>query len=85
MIERRDDVELELARRRRELKDAGIDLDFFDRGPVEFFERADDAGFFAGARGSVEEEVGEVAGLCLDVGDVVSIYCIGTECALHCI
>lgn len=59
-----DDVELELAVGGR-LEDAAVDLDLLHAGPVEFLERGHDAGFLAGARGPVDEEVGEVAALCL--------------------
>jgi hypothetical protein len=45
------------------LEDAGVDFYFLDAGTVEFFEGGYYAGFFAGARGTVDEEVGEVAGL----------------------
>jgi hypothetical protein len=51
------------------LKDAGIDFDFLDAGTVEFFEGCYDAGFLTSAGGSVDEEVREVARLCLDYGE----------------
>ena len=47
------------------MEDARIDFYLLDTGTVEFFQGCDDAGFFAGARGPIDEEVGEVAGLCL--------------------
>jgi hypothetical protein len=50
------------------LEDAGIDFDFFDTGTVEFFEGGYDAGLFASAGGPVDQEVWEVARLCLDGG-----------------
>jgi hypothetical protein len=61
-----DNVELELAVRRG-LEDARVDFDLFDAWAVELFERGDDAGLLAGTRGAVDEEVGEVAALGLDV------------------
>jgi hypothetical protein len=61
-----DNVEFELAVRRG-LEDARVDFDLFDARAVELFERGDDAGLLAGAGGSVDEEVGEVAALGLDV------------------
>lgn len=36
------------------LEDSGVDFDFLDAGPVEFFEGGDDAGFFPGAGGTVD-------------------------------
>lgn len=62
VVHRGDDVELELAVAAG-LEDAGVDLDFLDACAVEFFEGCYDACLFAGARGAVEEEVGEVAAL----------------------
>jgi hypothetical protein len=59
-----DDVELELARRAGG-EDACVDLDLFYAGPVECAERGYDAGFLAGAGGSVDEKVWEVAAGCL--------------------
>ncbi len=62
MVDGGDDVEFEFAVGGR-LKDAGVDFDFFDTGAVEGAEGGDDAGFFAGAGGAVDEEVREVGGL----------------------
>lgn len=67
MVDRGHDVEFELAVAGR-LEDARVDLDFLDAGAVELFEGCDDAGFLAGARGAVDEEVWEVAALCLWAG-----------------
>ena len=64
MVYRRHDVEFELAVRRR-LEDARVDFDLFGAGAVEGFQEAEDTGFFASARGPVEEEVREVAAVCL--------------------
>lgn len=64
MVHGGDDVEFEFAVRGGE-KDARVDFDLFDAGTIEGFEGRDDAGFFAGAGGAVNEEVGEIARLCL--------------------
>lgn len=64
MVDGRDDVEFELAIRGC-LEDASVDFNFFDARAVEFFESRDDAGFFASTGRAVDEEVWEVAGLCL--------------------
>jgi len=45
------------------LEDSGVDFYFIDAGAEEFFEGRDDTGFFAGARGAVDEEVWKVAAL----------------------
>lgn len=58
------DVEFELAVRGG-LEDARVDLDLFDTGAVELFEGSDNAGLFASARGAIDEEMWEVAALCL--------------------
>jgi hypothetical protein len=50
------------------LEDAGVDLDFLDAGTVEFFEGGYDTSLFASAGGPVDEEVREVARLCLEGG-----------------
>ena len=60
-----DDVEFELAVRRR-LEDAGVDFDLLDAGAVEGAEGGDDAGLLAGAGRAVHEEVREVGGLGLE-------------------
>jgi len=62
VVNGRDNVELELAVVAG-LEDARVDLYFFNTGPEELFERSDDTGFLAGARGPVNENVGEVATL----------------------
>jgi hypothetical protein len=64
VVYRGDNVELELAVRRG-LEDASVDLDLLDTWAIELFQGCDDAGFLAGAGGTVDEEVGEVATLCL--------------------
>lgn len=57
-------IEFEFAIGRR-LKDACVNLNLFDTGTVQFFEGCDDSRFLAGAGRSVDEEMGEVAALCL--------------------
>ena len=47
------------------MEDSRVDLDLFNAGAVELFERRYDAGFLACARGTVDEKMGEVSGLCL--------------------
>jgi len=64
MVNRCYDIEFEFAVRGR-LEDAGVDFDLFDTGAVEFFEGGDDAGFLASTGGPVDEEMGEIAALCL--------------------
>jgi hypothetical protein len=59
-----DNIEFELAVGAG-LEDSRVDFDFLDAGPVELLEGCDNAGFLTGARGAVDEEVWEVAGLCL--------------------
>lgn len=64
MVDRGDDVELEFLVRGG-LEDTRIDFDLLNSRAVEFFESCDNSGFLASARGAVNKEVGEVAGLCL--------------------
>jgi len=70
------DVEFEFFRGRR-LENPGIDFYFLHAGSVECTQGADDAGFFTGAGGTVDEEMGKVAGLCLCM--LVYISEIGLE------
>lgn len=65
MVNRCDNVEFKLAIGSC-LEYTGIDLDFFYARPEELFQGCDDACFLAGAGRTVNEEVGEVATLCLD-------------------
>lgn len=53
VVDGRDDVEFDLAVGGR-LKDAGVDFDLFDAGPVELLQGGNDTGLFAGARRSVD-------------------------------
>ena len=64
VVDRGHDVEFEFFVRGR-LEDARVDFDFFHTWAVQFFEGGNDAGFLAGARGAVDEEMGKIAGLCL--------------------
>lgn len=65
MVDGGDDVEFKFAVGGR-LEDARVDFDLLDAGAVEGAEGGDHAGFFAGAGGAVDEEVGEVGGLGLE-------------------
>lgn len=64
MVDGSDDVEFEFAVAAG-LENAGVNFDLFDAGAVELPEGGEDAGFLAGAGGTVDEEVREVAALCL--------------------
>lgn len=59
-----DNVELELAVAGG-LEDTRVDFDLFYAWSVELLESSYNSGFFAGARGAVDEEMREVAALCL--------------------
>lgn len=67
VIDRSDDVELELAVGRG-LEDAGVDFDLVGAGAVEFAKKGDDTRFLACSRGSIDEEVREVAAVSLKGG-----------------
>jgi hypothetical protein len=56
------DIKLELAICSG-LEDTRVDFDLFDTGTVEFFEGCDDASLLTGARGTVDEEMWEIAAL----------------------
>ena len=62
-----DDVEFELAVAGG-LEDSGVDLDLFDAGAVEGAQGGEDAGLFACAGWTEEEEMGEVGRGGLEVG-----------------
>lgn len=64
VVHRGDNVELELAVAAR-LEDARVNLDLLHAGPVELLQGGHDSRLFSGARGSVYEEMGKVAALCL--------------------
>lgn len=64
-----DDVEFDFAVGGG-LEDARVDFDLFDAGAVELLEGGDDTGLFAGAGRTVDQQVGEVAGLGLGGGRV---------------
>jgi hypothetical protein len=55
------------------LEDACVDLDLFDTGTVELFERRDDARLLSCTRRAVYEEMWEVAALCLHNLALVSL------------
>jgi hypothetical protein len=55
------------------LEDACVDLDLFDTGTVELFERRDDARLLSCTRRTVYEEMWEVAALCLHNLALVSL------------
>ena len=57
------------------MEDAGVDLDLLDAGTVELAKGGYYASFLAGARWAVNEEVGKVAALCLQIVLVVVPKC----------
>lgn len=62
MIYRGNNVEFEFAVRGR-LEDTRVNLDFLDTGPIEFFERRNNARLLACSGRAVYEEMWEVTAL----------------------
>lgn len=54
------------------MEDACVNFDLLDTRAVELFEGCDDAGFLAGAGGTIDEEMGEVAALSLQIRQFIS-------------
>lgn len=59
-----DNIEFELSIR-SSLENACVDLDLFDTGAVQFFQRSYNPGLLASARGSVDEQMWEISALSL--------------------